>query len=98
MGATLEMASRLGACVLTDRATWLKLRDRIVLDALVEGDPRLSTQYEVILTNPDKHPGANRAHGMAFLNWLVSDEGQTAIAAYRINGVQPFHPNARPMN
>jgi tungstate transport system substrate-binding protein len=32
--------------------------------------------------------------GQAFINWIVSPEGQKAIADYKINGQQLFFPNA----
>jgi tungstate transport system substrate-binding protein len=35
-----------------------------------------------------------RAEGQAFIDWLVSPEGQTAIAAYEIGSEQAFFPNA----
>ena len=55
---------------------------------------RLMNQYGVILVNPDKHPSVKRADGQAFIDWLVSAEGQKAIADYRIGGEQLFYPNA----
>ena len=48
----------------------------------------------MILVNPDKHPHVKRAMGQAFIDWLVSDEGQKAIGDYKINGQQLFFPNA----
>jgi tungstate transport system substrate-binding protein len=32
--------------------------------------------------------------GRAFIDWLVSPEGQQAIAEYKIDGQQLFFPNA----
>lgn len=94
MGPTLNIASAMGAYALTDRGTWLSFRNRGDLDILVEGDPRLFNQYGVILVNPERHPHVKTAEGRAFIDWLLSDEGQKAIAGYRVNGKQLFFPNA----
>ncbi|HZN23283.1 MAG TPA: substrate-binding domain-containing protein, partial [Burkholderiales bacterium] len=94
MGPALNTASSMGAYILADRGTWLSFRNRGELAILVEGDKRLFNQYGVILVNPRKHPNVKRAEGQAFVDWLVSAEGQRAIAAYRIGGEQLFHANA----
>jgi tungstate transport system substrate-binding protein len=94
MGPALNTASAMNAYVLSDRATWLAFRNRGELAILVEGDKRLMNQYGVILVNPDKHPSVKRAEGQAFIDWLVSPEGQAAIAQFKIGGEQAFFPNA----
>jgi tungstate transport system substrate-binding protein len=94
MGPALNMASAMNAYLLSDRATWLAFDNRGELAILVEGDKRLMNQYGVMLVNPEKHPSVKRADGQAFVDWLVSAEGQAAIAAYKIEGQQLFFPNA----
>ena len=94
MGAALNTASGLGAYILADRATWISFKNRGELVILVEGDKRLFNQYGVILVNPAKHAGVKRELAQAFIDWLISGEGQAAIAAYRANGEQLFFPNA----
>jgi tungstate transport system substrate-binding protein len=94
MGAALNMASAADAYVLSDRGTWLSFKNRGPLAILVEGDKRLFNQYGVMLVNPAEHPNVKVALGQAFIDWLVSPEGQTAIAGYKINGQQLFYPNA----
>jgi len=94
MGAALNTASASNAYVLADRGTWLSFKNRGDLDIVVEGDVKLFNQYGVILVNPDKHPSVKKAEGQAFIDWLVSPEGQKAIADYKINGQQLFFPNA----
>jgi tungstate transport system substrate-binding protein len=84
----------MNAYALADRGTWLSFRNRGDLVVSVEGDKRLFNQYGVILVNPAKHPHVKKDMGQAFIDWLVSREGQEAIAAYRINGEQLFFPNA----
>jgi tungstate transport system substrate-binding protein len=94
MGPALNTASSMNAYLLADRATWLAFRNRGDLAILVEGDERLLNQYGVMLVNPDKHPSVKRADGQAFIDWVVSPEGQEAIADYEIGGEQLFFPNA----
>jgi tungstate transport system substrate-binding protein len=94
MGPALNTGSAANAYVLSDRGTWLAFKNRGELAILVEGDQRLFNQYGVMLVHPAKHPHVKAADGQAFIDWLVSPEGQGAIAAYRIGGEQLFVPNA----
>ncbi|MGZ5125372.1 MAG: substrate-binding domain-containing protein [Burkholderiales bacterium] len=94
MGPALNTASSMVAYILADRGTWLAFKNRGDLAILVEGDKRLFNQYGVMLVNPQKHPSVKRADGQAFIDWLVSPEGQSAIGAYKIGGEQLFYPNA----
>jgi tungstate transport system substrate-binding protein len=94
MGPTLNTAAALNGYALTDRGTWLSFKNRADLVVAVEGDRRLFNQYGVILVSPAKHPHVKKDAGQAFIDWLVSREGQNAIAAYKINGEQLFFPNA----
>jgi tungstate transport system substrate-binding protein len=94
MGPALNTASAMNAYLLADRATWLAFNNRGELAILVEGDRRLMNQYGVMLVNPDRHPTVKRAEGQAFVDWLLSSEGQAAIAGFRIGGEQAFFPNA----
>jgi tungstate transport system substrate-binding protein len=93
MGAALNTASASNAYTLADRGTWLSFKNRGDL-AILEGDKRLFNQYGVILVNPAKHPHVKKELGQAFIDWLVSPEGQNTIADYKINGEQLFFPNA----
>jgi len=94
MGAALNTASALNAYVLTDRGTWLAFRNRGELAILVEGDRRLFNQYGVMLVNSARHAHVKATEGQAFVDWLISGEGQRAIADYRIEGQQLFFPDA----
>jgi tungstate transport system substrate-binding protein len=94
MGAALNTASASNAYVLADRGTWLSFKNRGDLVVAVEGDKRLFNQYGVMLVNPEKHPSVKKELGQQFIDWLVSAEGQKAIADYKINGEQLFYPNA----
>lgn len=94
MGAALNTASASNAYVLADRGTWLSFKNRGELEIAVEGDKRLFNQYGVMLVSPEKHPSVNKDLGQQLIDWLVSVEGQKAIADYKINGEQLFYPNA----
>src|SRR5204862_6892235 len=82
MGAALNIASASNAYVLSDRGTWLSFKNRGDLAISVQGDKRLFNQYGVMLVNPEKHPGVKKELGQAFIDWLVSPEGQAAIDGY----------------
>jgi tungstate transport system substrate-binding protein len=96
MGPSLNTASAMNAYLLADRGTWLNFRNRGELVIVVEGDQKLFNPYGVMLVNPAKHPHVRTADGEAFVNWLVSAEGQAVIAGYKINGEQLFFPSAKP--
>ena len=95
MGPSLNMASSMNAYILADRGTWLSFKNRGELAILVEGDSRLFNQYGVILVNPAKHPHVKKEDGQRFIDWLISNAGQKAIAEYKIGGEQLFFPNAK---
>ena len=94
MGAALNTAGGMGAYVLADRGTWISFKNRGDLAVAVAGDRRLFNQYGIMAVNPAKHPHVKINDGQAFVNWLVSPEGQKAIADYNIDGQQLFFPNA----
>jgi tungstate transport system substrate-binding protein len=83
------------AYALTDRGTWLSFENPQNLEILVEGDPRLFNQYGIILVDLAKHPHVKADLGQAFIDWVLSDEGQDAIGAFKVNGQQAFFPNAK---
>jgi tungstate transport system substrate-binding protein len=94
MGAALNTAQAMDGYVLSDRGTWISFKNRGNLEIVVEGDKRLFNQYGVMLVNPAKYPSVKKELGQAFIDWLVSPEGQAAIAGYRINGQQLFFAGA----
>lgn len=94
MGPTLNTAAEMPAYTLADRGTWLSFENRRDLEILVEGDDRLFNQYGVILVNPERHPHVKAEAGQAFINWLISPEGQQAIGSYELHGEPLFFPNA----
>jgi tungstate transport system substrate-binding protein len=94
MGPALNIGASTGAYVLTDRGTWLNFKNRGDLKVLVEGDAKLFNQYGVMVVNPAKHPHVKQAEAQKFVDWVISSNGQAAIAAYKIGGESVFFPNA----
>jgi tungstate transport system substrate-binding protein len=95
MGPALNTASSMNGYILADRGTWISFKNRGDLAILVEGDKRLFNQYGVILVNPAKHKHVKKDLGQTFIDWIVSPDGQKAIADYKIGGEQLFFPNAK---
>lgn len=96
MGATINTGVGMGAYVFSDRATWSSFKNRGDYKVVVEGDTKLFNQYGIMLVNPEKHPRVKKAEGQAFIDWVLSAEGQNAIRSFQIGGEQQFFPNAKP--
>jgi hypothetical protein len=79
MGATLKAASANQGYFMTDRSTYIKMEEDINLEILSEGDPGLVNRYSAIAVNPQKHPGVNYTLARAFIEYVVSPEGQAII-------------------
>ncbi|MEM7060460.1 MAG: substrate-binding domain-containing protein [Pseudomonadota bacterium] len=94
MGATLNIAVGLRAYTLTDRATWIRFQNKSSHAVLVEGDPALFNQYGIVAINPEACPNIRAEMAQIFIDWMLSDQGQAAIAAHKVNGQQLFFPNA----
>lgn len=94
MGPTLNTTAEMGGYTLADRGTWISFLNRRDLVVVVEGDPVLFNPYGVILVDPERHPHVKAADGQAFIDWLVSADGQAAIGSYRLAGESLFFPNA----
>ena len=94
MGPALNTASSMNAYLLADRGTWLSFRNRGDLVIVVEGDKRMFNPYGVMMVNPARHPHVKVPEAQAFIDWIVSKEGQAAIASYEVGGEQLFFPDA----
>ena len=94
MGPALNTASSMNAYLLADRGTWLSFRNRGDLVIMVEGDKRMFNPYGVMMVNPARHPHVKVPEAQAFIDWIVSKEGQAAIASYEVGGEQLFFPDA----
>jgi tungstate transport system substrate-binding protein len=95
MGHSLQMASEIGAYTMSDRGTWLALKNKLELRLVLESDPRLINPYQVILVNPKRHGHANINSARQFAKWLVGAAGQEAIGNFRIDDEVLFVPSAR---
>lgn len=95
MGATLNVGIGMGAYVMTDRATWIAFGNKGKHSVLVESDPAMFNQYGIIAVNPEKCPNVKAGLGQKFVDWIISADGQSAIAAYKRDGQQLFFPNAK---
>src|SRR3546814_20889151 len=95
MGATLNTAVGMGAYALTDRATWIAFGNKGDFQVAVEGDQRLFNQYGIIQVSPEKCPRVKADLGQAILDWVHSDEGQSAIGSYKKTGQKPFSTNRK---
>lgn len=98
MEKTQRLANEKRAYTLTDRSTWLATRDKDKLEMMIvlENDPVLFNQYGAMAVNPAKHQQVRYREAMQFIDWLISPEGQQAIAAFRdAHGNQLFIPNAK---
>lgn len=94
MGAALNTAGAMGAYLLSDRGTWIAFKNKDALQIVVQGDKRLFNQYGIMLVNPEKFPSVKKELGQAFIDWVLSAEGQNVIRSYRIQDQQLFFPNA----
>ncbi|MCT8972006.1 substrate-binding domain-containing protein [Microbaculum marinisediminis] len=94
MGPTLNSAAGMNAYALTDRATWIAFQNKGDLEIAVEGDDRLFNQYGIILVSSDKCANVKADLGQTFVDWVLSSEGQAAIADFKLDGQQLFFPNA----
>jgi len=98
MEKTQRIADEKKAYTLTDRSTWLATKDKDKLDLVIvlEGDQGLFNQYGVMAVNPDKHKHIKYKEAMEFVNWIISKEGQAAVAGFKDkNGNALFIPNAK---
>ncbi|MFN2348302.1 MAG: substrate-binding domain-containing protein [Thioalkalivibrio sp.] len=92
MGPTLNTAAAMNAYTLADRGTWLSFRNRQTLDLVFEGDEVLFNPYGSIIINPERHDHVKYGLAREWHEWLTSEEGRSAIAGFRVNGMPLFFP------
>jgi len=97
MGDVLKMADEKLGYTITDRATYLNLRDTLELDILVEKDTRLFNQYGIIPVNPEKNENIKAEDGKIFMEWMLSEDTQKLIGEFGVDkfGMPLFTPNAQ---
>ena len=94
MGATLNVSVGMGAYTMTDRATWIAFRNKGGHKIAVEGDEGMFNQYGIIQVNPVTCPNVKADAAKDFVDWIITAPGQSAIAAYKLDGKQLFFSNA----
>ncbi|MBA3902286.1 MAG: tungsten ABC transporter substrate-binding protein [Rhodocyclaceae bacterium] len=94
MGEVLTMAAEMKAYTLSDRATYGAYRAKTGLEIAVQGDVKMFNPYGIIAVSPKKYPDINYEGAMQLINWITSPEGQSLIAAFKVNGEQLFFPIA----
>jgi len=97
MGDVIQMADEMQGYTLADRATYLSMMDKVDLTVAVEGDKKLFNQYGIIAVNPNKNEKINAEGAQAFIEWMLSEEGQALIAEFGKDqyGQSLFIPNAK---
>src|SRR5262249_10814625 len=93
-GGPLQAAAAREAYAMSDRGTWVSPKDKSDLVIAVQGNKLLFNQYGVMLVNPAKYPHVKKELGQQWIDWLISHDGQKAIADYKINGEQIFWPQS----
>ena len=94
MGATLNISLAMNGYTISDRATWEAFENKGSTRLLFEGDPSLRNQYGIIMVNPSVHRSVKAPLASAFINWVISNDGQKAINDFRVNLKQVFFANA----
>lgn len=92
MGETLGLAGEKLGYTLTDRGTYVAMKDKLELVIVFEGDPVLFNQYGVMAVNPDEHPHIKYDYALIYIEFLMSDEGQELIYSYQANNESLFFP------
>jgi tungstate transport system substrate-binding protein len=95
MGATLKIASEEQGYFMTDRSTYITMREDINLKILSEGDPDLINHYSAIAVNPEKNPNVNYDLAKAFIEYIISPEGLTIISEFGMDkyGEPLYYPD-----
>lgn len=97
MGDVLKMADEKQAYTITDRATYLAMKDSLELEIVCEKDTDMLNPYGVITVNPEKNDQINAEGAKAFADWLVSERGQELIGQFGVEeyGMPLFTPDAK---
>lgn len=95
MGDTLLMADEMRGYTMTDRATYLSMRDKLDLVIVFEGDAGLFNQYGIMAVNPDNYAHVNYEGAMLLIDFFISEEGQALVAGFKPFGDTLFFTNAR---
>ena len=83
MGDCLTQANERKGYVLTDKATYLSMKDNLPeLQILLERSDEMMNTYSLIEVNKEKNANVNNEGAEAFIAWMTSDKGKQMIAEY----------------
>lgn len=82
MGAVLSMSDEKNAYTLTDKATYLSMKDKLSLQILLENSKDLKNQYTIMQVNPELHKAINSKGAAKFIKWITSDKALKMINNY----------------
>jgi tungstate transport system substrate-binding protein len=83
MGDTIITANTKEGYTLSDRGTYLAMKDKINLRILFESDQKyLFNPYHVMAVNPAKFPNVKYDLAMKYVNYVISPAGQDIIRNY----------------
>ncbi len=92
MGDTLIVADDMLNYALTDRGTYLAMRDKLDLVIILESDPLLFNQYGIMMVNPEVHGYVKYESALKLINFFMSPQGQELIEGFQIDGESLFFP------
>jgi tungstate transport system substrate-binding protein len=92
-GAALTLTQEFKAYALIDRATMATNKQRGGLTVWVQGGAALANPYSVVVARPRGQGSPRLVSAQRFADWMVSGEGQAAIASFRVDGRAVFAPN-----
>ncbi len=100
MAQALRMAHEKKAFVLSDRATYLTLKNEIEMKVSFEGDEQLLNRYSVITVNPQKHSHIHQDEANRFVEFLMSPNAKKIIGSFGVElyGQSLFVPDAKVTN
>ncbi len=84
MAQTLRMAHEKKAFVLSDRATYLTLKNELELVVQFEGDEQLLNHYSVMTINPEKHSHIHQDDAKRFVEFLMSPNARKTIGSFGV--------------
>ncbi|SHE45943.1 substrate-binding domain-containing protein [Alkalibacter saccharofermentans] len=85
MGDVLIMASEMEGYALSDKATFLTMKEQLDLEILIEESEDLKNQYTLIEVSPKTHPDTNTQAVKAFIDWVTSEKTLRVIDEYGVS-------------
>jgi tungstate transport system substrate-binding protein len=82
MGKCLWIASEKEAYILSDRATYIALKNNLNLKIMSEGDKILYNPYHLIIVNPEKFSRINYQGAKDFLHFITSKKIKNIIGNF----------------